>query len=52
MKITGIIMIIFGGFGLIGGILSGGSIGGLFWVMLGAYLVHCANKKKKAADEA
>ncbi len=54
MKILGIIILLFGSLSVIGGLLGAMSgkdphFGGLAFVILGAYLIHSANKKKEEA---
>lgn len=52
MKITGWIFLILGILSSLGILLGGGNLGGpLFWIVLGAYLIHRANVKKKEQED-
>lgn len=52
MKIAGIIVMIIGGFALLGTLISGSSLlGPVFWMAIGGYLIHCGNKKKKKNEK-
>jgi uncharacterized membrane protein len=56
MKTTGIVLAIFGGLSTLGGILSAiagreSSLAGLTFVVLGAFLISRANKKKREEEK-
>ena len=52
MKTTGIILVVLGSLAFIGA-MTGGSkpIGPIFWIAIGAYLIHVANRKKKERED-
>lgn len=52
MKTTGVIFVILGCISLIGLMAGGGNpIGPIFWIAIGAYLIHAANRKKKERED-
>lgn len=56
MRIAGIIILIFGSLSVLGGILAtlngnGGSLAGIAFVAIGAYLIRCDKKKKEEEKE-
>ncbi len=52
MKIAGIVILVFGSLSFLGCLIGGNSVfGPLFWIGLGAYLIHRAAQKKKEQAE-
>ncbi len=52
MKITGWILVILGSLSLIGGLISPTpNAGGLVFIVIGAYCLHIANRRKKEKAE-
>lgn len=48
MKIWGWILLVFGVLSTFGSLIAGNPLtGGLFFSVLGAYLIHCANKRQE-----
>jgi hypothetical protein len=52
MKAWGIALIILGALALLGSTIRGnGAAGGIVFITLGAYLIHCAKRKQKEKEE-
>lgn len=52
MKVAGWILLVIGILSIIGSFIGEHpSMGGLFWAVLGAYLIHRANQKKKEEED-
>lgn len=52
MKTTGIVLLVFGALAFMGNMIGGSNpTGALFFIVLGAYLIHRANQKKKEKED-
>lgn len=47
MKIIGWILLTLGMISVLLSLIGGVPMGGIFWIVLGAYLIHRANKKEE-----
>lgn len=52
MRTAGIVIILLGGLSLLGCLIGGrNTVGPLFWIGLGIFLIHLANQKKQEKED-
>lgn len=52
MKVGGWILLTIGVFGTLGALANGGNpTGGIFWIVVGAYMLHVHNRRQREKEE-